>query len=448
MSDKYTLYPYQRNGVDFIINTKRLIVGDDMGLGKTLQSIAAVDEVNAKKILVLAPKALLFSWRNEIKKFSKDISTTVITGTAAQKKKALSEKVRWYITNHETLLQLKSYPQLCQPWDVIVVDEFHNYMNRKAKKVAAIKQLKSEYFIGLTGTPILTKPDQLWSQLNIVAPKSFRSFWKWVDQYCQKQFNPYSQYTPIISGVLDTDAYKQMLAPYFIRRTKEEVLLDLPEKIYKDVPLQLSARQKKLYDSMMADMIVEDGDDFHKSGTILEKIIRLRQICLDPRILPELSITERGVKTEALLEIIQNTEGQIVVFTSFKSYANLIASELKALKISYELLTGDTPQEGRAAQLDRFTSGKSKVFIGTIKAGGVGLNLQNASLLIFMDKDYSPAINSQTEARIHRIGQKNAAIIMSLYTENTVDEKMEKMLEARKNMIGAIITPTALYEEL
>jgi SNF2 family DNA or RNA helicase len=195
-------------------------------------------------------------------------------------------------------------------------------------------------------------------------------------------------------------------------------------------------------------MIVECGDEFHKSGTVLEQIIRLRQICLDPRILPEVGIDKPGVKTEALLNIIESSDNQIVIFSSYKTYANLIAAELKKRKISYELLTGDTKQSVRVGQLKRFQEGKSKIFLGTIKAGGVGLNLQCASTLIFTDKDYSPAINEQSEARIHRIGQKNAAEIITLYTKDTVDELMEEMLEARGAMINGIITPTKMWQEM
>lgn len=448
MIKKYALYPFQEEAVNFLISKRRAINGADMGLGKTLQSIAAADRVGAKKILVLAPKALLFSWKNEIEKFSDNPTCSVCIGTAAQKKKAFEATVRWYITNHETLLQIQSYPKLMQKWDLIVVDEFHNYMNRRAKKTLALKKLKSDYLFGLTGTPILTKPDQLWSQLNIIAPHNFRSFWNWVKLYCATKFNPFSGNADIVTGVLDVEKYKEMLAPYFIRHTKEEVLEDLPDKIYNEVPLQLNDKQQKLYKSMKKDMIVENGDDFYKSGTALEKLIRLRQICLDPRLLPELNITEKGVKTEALINILTSSEEQFVVFTSFKSYANLIAQELKDLGITYELLTGDTPTAERAVQVERFRAGQSRVFIGTIKAGGVGLNLQTASNLIFMDKDYSPAINAQTEARIHRIGQKNAAVITTLYTLGTVDELMEKMLAARGEMIDSVITPTMLYEAL
>lgn len=445
---KYTLYPYQQEGVEFITQTKRLIVGDDMGLGKTLQSIASADKVGAKRILVLAPKALLYSWQKEIEKFSDDARTSVITGTAAKKRDAIKAKARWYITNHDTLVSADKFPELLHYWDLIIVDEFHNYMNRKAKKTLAVKKLPCEYFIGLTGTPILTKPDQLWSQLNIIAPKQFASYWNWVNQYCAQKANPFSKHTPIVTGVMNADVFKNMLAPFFIRRTKEEVLTDLPDKIYKPVPLKLNDKQRVLYKSMMVDFTIEEGDEFHKSGTVLEKIIRLRQICLDPRILPEVDIKEKGVKTEALLEIVTSSEEQMVIFTSLKTYANLISKELKVLKISHELLTGDTPQKDRENQLTRFQQGKSRIFVGTIKAGGVGLNLQNASTLIFMDKDFSPAINAQVEARIHRIGQKNVPNIITMYTEGTVDEVMEKMLKERGDMIDSVITATDLYARL
>lgn len=418
------------------------------GLGKTLQSIATADEIKAKRILVLAPKALLYSWQKEIEKFSEDSRCSIITGTAAKKRDAIKTKARWYITNHDTLVSLEKFPDLMNYWDLVVVDEFHNYMNRRAKKTLALKKLPCEYFLGLTGTPILTKPDQLWSQLNIVAPKQFSSYWNWVNQYCTQKMNPFSKHTPIVTGVLSAEAYKDMLAPHFIRRTKEEVLTDLPDKIYKQVPLKLNDKQRLLYKSMMVDFTVEEGDEFHKSGTVLEKIIRLRQICLDPRILPEVDVKEKGVKTEALLDIVTSSEEQMVIFTSLKTYANLISKELKALKISHELLTGDTPQKDRENLLTRFQQGKSRIFVGTIKAGGVGLNLQNASTLIFMDKDFSPAINAQVEARIHRIGQKSVPNIITMYTEGTVDEVMEKMLKERGDMIDSVITATELYANL
>lgn len=404
--------------------------------------------MEAKKILVLCPKALIYGWKSEIERFATNTKTTEITGTAAQKRKAWKVNANWYITNHETLLQLEKYPEFNKQWDLIVSDEFHNYMNRKAKKTLALKKLKSDYFLGLTGTPILTKPDQLWSQLNIIAPKSFKSYWKWTDEYCKKKTNPFSQYTPIIDGVLNEEQFKGMLAPYFIRRTKEEVLTDLPDKIIKKIPLKLNKEQDKLYKQMKKEMVIEYGEEFHKSGTVLEQIIRLRQICLDPRILPEVGVDKPGVKTEAILNIVESSDNQIVIFTSYKTYANLIAAELKKKKITYELLTGDTKQKDRVGQLKRFQEGKSRIFLGTIKAGGVGLNLQCASTLIFADKDYSPAINEQSEARIHRIGQKNAAEIVTLYTTGTVDELMEKMLEERGAMINGVITPTTMWKEM
>lgn len=415
------------------------------------------NKINASKILVVCPKALQVNWYNEIKKWADKNSVGVCTGTYQNRSATLDEDFNWYIVNYAMLRPVKKnnkwlpkYPQLTsREWDLIIFDESQNLMGRKSQQTRGAKKLKCEYLIELTGTPILTKPDQLWSQLNIIDNKKFSSYWAFVEEYLSTTMNPFSPRTPLITGVKDKEKFKDMLSNHMIRTTKEEVLPELPPKIYKTVPITLEGTQKKLYTQLEKEMVLECDKDMLKVGTVLEQQLRLRQLCLDPKIvIPDTKA--KSIKTEMILNYLDNIEDQAVIFTSFKSYANILYEALnstKKFKGKVGLFTGDTPDSERERIIREFKKGNLLLFLGTIKAGGVGLNLQTASELIFTDKDWSPKINEQVEDRVHRFGQVKSPIITSFVCENTVESDLEKVLSKRNDMINSVIVSSNILEE-
>jgi len=448
------LRPYQEEDIQEMIKRKKVINANDMGLGKTIEAIEAANRIKAQRILVVCPKALMWSWQEAIGWNANKSVTAVISGTTAKKKYWAESEANWYITTYASL-RLESvgnkkkfkYDRFEKEWDLVIFDESQNLSNRKALHVAGVKKLKTSYLFQLTGTPIMIQPGQLWQQLNLLDKETFSGYWKFVEKYLSTTTNIFCPSMPLISGVANESVFKDMLAPYMIRRTKKEVLTELPEKIYSEVIVKMDTKQRKQYDQMEKEMLVVMAhDEVFMASTALEQQMRLRQICLDPSLILG-SEGAPSAKTEALLEYVDSIDisDQIVIFTEFRSYAYKL-QELLSKKYKTCVFTGETKDQERKSMLHGFEKGDIRIFIGTIRAGGVGLNLQTSSILIFMDKSWNPKLNEQVEDRINRMGQKGIPQIVSFITKDSVEEDLEKVLKKRNRIINRIIVSTELYQ--
>ena len=449
-------YDFQTIDTAMMARIPNPINANDMGLGKTIEIIGYINKFKPKKTLIVVPAALKYNWESELQKWC-DLSYVGTNYNEAKKRhKALAEKANIYVVNYE-MLDVVKYPELFETeWDLVVCDEAHKLKNLKTKwsrhltgnsrgakyKVAKLPRKKT---ILMTGTPLANNPLELFSLLHIQNPIEVSNRDMFVQNFCETAYNPFGR-EPLVVGVKNTEALHKMIAKYMFRRTKEDVL-DLPDKIYQNIEIQLSKDQQKYYKQLVKDYFVEREEnlDYLEVNTGMELALRLRQICLDPRIL---GLKGTSTKTQTIVELVQDTSQQIVIFTSFKTYANILKEELEKVGISISMYTGDTKHADRQKSIEDFQKGRNQVFLSTITAGGVGLNLQNANIVIFADKPYSPHLVKQAEDRCYRNGQKNKVTIISIVNRATVEDDIEYILQDKQNIIDQVIVEREIVERL
>jgi SNF2 family DNA or RNA helicase len=441
--DKH-LYDFQTVDVEMLKNMKRVINGNDMGLGKTIEVISALKEIKAKKVLIVAPASLKYNWGKEINKFSDFSYVTTDYKQMKYRKEELTKDVEIYIVNYE-MVRKDKYPELFNTkYDVIVADEAHKLKNPSTKAVKGFMELNSEYLWLLTGTAITNTMEDLWGLLHILDEKMFTNKFNFIEQFCITTFNPFGR-APLIVGNKNTEELQSILSLYMFRREKENTL-SLPDKIYQDIYVKLEGKQKKIYDDLEKQSWTEfSNGELYKIDNAISLLLRLRQTTLNPSIIGG---KDESVKTSTLLDILEDTNKQVIIFSWFKGYIDILYNKLKDKGYSISKMTGDTPHKDRRKAVDNFVNGKNQLFLATIESAGVGLNLQNASTVIFMDKPYSPHLVKQAEDRVYRNGQKNKVHIISIIAENTVDEDIERILKRKQDNISEVIAVREIFENI
>ena len=336
-------------------------------------------------------------------------------------------------------------PELTQmSWLHIIVDECHRMKNRKAQQTRALKNIKNvEYKTALSGTPVINAPYEFWSVLNWIKPSAFKSYWKFYQQYTDFEIDPRGFHK--VKGPKEAESLLEAIDPFYVRRLKVDVLKDLPEKYYTEIEVELTTVQKRAYKTMQDHMISWIGkqeEETLAAPVVIAQLTRLMQFAVAYGELEgeKLVLTEPSAKLDVLLDLLEdNPKEQFVVFTRFKGFVDLASKKFSSLGISHVALTGDTPQEDRGRIVDEFQEGRHRVFIGTIAAGGVGITLTNASTVVFIDRDWSPALNSQAEDRLHRIGQKNAVQVIDIIAKDTIDRGRHQKLELKLSWIKQLL---------
>ncbi len=446
-----TLRPYQARGVDWLQFLRAVGIGgllaDDMGLGKTVQALAhiAIEQAEGRldrPALVICPTSLVPNWRMEATRFAPALKVLTLHGPT--RKASFSEIAKYdlVITTYP-LLPRDHKTLMAQEWHIAILDEAQNIKNPASDSSKLVRGLKARQRLCLTGTPLENHLGELWSLFDFIAPGFLgdrRSF--------QGRYR-----TPIEKGG-DTERQSLLarrIRPFLLRRTKDEVAADLPPKTEIPEQIELAADQRAVYESIRLAMhdrvraaIAERG--LARSGiVILDALLKLRQACCDPRLLklPSMKRSNAGsAKFERLMELLPEmlAEGRsILLFSQFTEMLGLIEQALTAATIPYVLLTGDT--RDRATPIRRFQSGEVKLFLISLKAGGVGLNLTAADTVIHYDPWWNPAVEDQATDRAHRIGQDKAVFVHKLSTLGTIEEKME-ILKSRKRDLAAGILDT------
>ncbi len=441
---KATLRPYQKDGLGWLQFLRKYdfngLLADDMGLGKTVQTLAHIlTEKLAgraeRPILVIAPTSLMHNWRHEAAQFTPQLKVLTLHGP---------ERSQYFdqIKDHDLILS--TYPLLArdesvltsQPWHMVILDEAQFIKNSKAKVTLAAHQLKTKHRLCLTGTPMENHLGELWSLFHFLMPGLLGN-----EQQFRRLFR-----TPIENHGNTERAARlaQRVAPFMLRRNKEEVASDLPPKteIIRTVPLE--GKQRDLYESIRLTMHDKVRKAISQKGVnrshiiILDALLKLRQVCCDPQLL-KLDAAKK-VKQSAKLELLMAMlpelleEGRrILLFSQFTSMLSLIEAELHARKINYVKLTGQT--RDRASPIEQFQNGEVPLFLISLKAGGTGLNLTAADTVIHYDPWWNPAVESQATDRAHRIGQDKPVFVYKLLTEGTVEERIQEM-QARKRQLA------------
>ena len=461
-----SLYDFQKVGVQFLANRGSAILADEMGLGKTVQAIVAATRLCPKgRKLVVVPATLVENWVDEIEKWTPDNDGAtvyfIVGGTTKQTRLDTIEEVReddncWLVVSWEVMRMHATPPKRGKQktgmelmgihFGVCIADEAHRMKNRKALQTLAIKGLNTEHRFALTGTPIMNRPDELWSLLHWMEPKVFTSYWRFFEDFVDYQDGYFGKE---ILGSKNEKELGKVLAPRMIRRLKSEVFTDLPPKIYKTIYVDLLPEQQRAYDEMVNYFVTQlENGEIVSATAVIAQVIRLKQICVSLALLSE--DVPHSKKIDALMEMVEGAGNQkMVVFSQFSKATDIVHDKLVKEKIPHAYLTGSRSfvydgekahKKSRGDVIKWFQKDAAiKLFVGTTQAGGVGITLTAAQTVVFLDKMWTPADQAQAEDRLHRIGQRGSVYVVSLLARNTVEEHIENMLKSKSSMIASIL---------
>ena len=447
MSLAGTMRGYQRTGYRWLRTLEAYglggILADDMGLGKTLQILAVLlsarEEGKDETSLVVAPASLVFNWGEEIRSYTPELSCGFITGTQEERREKL-EHYREYdviITSYDLLKRdIENYED--KEFYYQIIDEAQYIKNHTTAAAKAVKAIKSHTRYALTGTPIENRLSELWSIFDYLIPGYLYGY-----DVFRNDFE-----APIVKNEdqMVLERLQRMTAPFILRRMKENVLKDLPEKLEENCYVRFEPEQQKLYDAqvlyMKQQIAMQDAQEFQKNKIqILAELMKLRQICCDPGLCFE-NYKGESSKLEACVELLQSAvEGghKILLFSQFTSMLDLIARRLEKDGISFYTITGATPKEKRLQLVKAFNTDDTKVFLISLKAGGVGLNLTGADVVIHYDPWWNLAVQNQATDRAHRIGQTKVVVVYRLIAKGTIEEKIQELQESKRALSEQII---------
>lgn len=415
------------------------ILADEMGLGKTLQSITFISSLEEGASLIVCPTSLLYNWKEEFEKFAPSLKILVMSGGPNERQENF-EKLQDYdvvITSYNILTRdIESYEKI--NFTAIIVDEGQNMKNPLSQRAKAMKRLNGRNKFVLTGTPIENALTELWSIFDFVMPGYILNRKKFQMKYeipIVKDENPKA-----------LQELRCRIMPFILRRLKKDVAGELPPKIEKTIKVDMTPEQKDVYVTYVKMFKEEieniDLDDFNKGKMkIFSALTRLRQICCHPNSFLMDYNGDSG-KFEAFYDILGSSieEGhKILVFSQFTSVLSIIEKEFRKQHIAYSYLDGSVPSEQRMKLVKEFNSGDNKVFLISLKAGGAGLNLTSADVVIHFDPWWNPAVEDQATDRAHRIGQKNTVEVIKLITKGTIEEKVLMLQEKKKQIIRDVI---------
>ena len=446
------LRDYQKTGFEWLKTLSDFgfggILADDMGLGKTLQVLSLLlsekesSPEASRPSLIVAPTSLLYNWISEAENFTPDLSMRIIDGNKAQREIQLDslEGVDVLITSYSMVRNdIESY--MGMDFKYCILDEAQHIKNPASKTARAVKLIKSKNRFALTGTPIENSLVELWSIFDFIMPGFLYS----ISGFREKFEKPLSS----DSGGTAVEMLKKHISPFMIRRIKNDVLTELPEKIENKLSLDLSKEQKKVYMAYLGKIKDEIGSEISENGfgrsqmKILAGLTRLRQICCDPAVFLD-GYSGGSGKLEVLDELLDELiEGghRILLFSQFTSMLGRIEKMLVQKGVDYFYLDGSTKSQDRLKMADAFNSGEKSVFLISLKAGGTGLNLTGADTVIHFDPWWNPAVENQASDRAYRMGQKNVVHVIKLITKGTIEEKIYNLQQKKREMIDSIIKP-------
>ncbi len=450
-----TLRPYQQQGLNWLQFLREYqlagILADDMGLGKTVQALAHILlEKEAGRAdcpsLVIAPTSLMFNWRHEAKRFTPQLKVLVLHGPQRKNHFPAIADHDLIITTYPLLVRDKD-KLLAYHYHLAILDEAQVIKNPKSQASRAANDINARHRLCLTGTPLENHLGELWSLFDFLLPGLLGN---------SKQFRHIFR-TPIEKHANQTKAEKLgcRIRPFLLRRTKQQVATELPPKTQIVQSVILSGKQRELYETVRLAMHRRVREAIERQGlarshiVVLDALLKLRQVCCDPRLvkmdtactalLTPLSKMEQSAKLVMLMELLPEMveEGRrILVFSQFTSMLKLIANELNDANIAYVTLTGQTRDREKPVQ--QFQDGKVPLFLISLKAGGVGLNLTAADTVIHYDPWWNPAVERQATDRAHRIGQQQAVFVYKLICEGTLEEKILAMQQRKQTLADGL----------
>ena len=431
------------------------ILADDMGLGKTVQLLCVIcsylekHKNNSKPILVVCPSSLCLNWQNEIEKFTSNVSSIVIHGTLEEREKSIKNIPEYNvaITSYELLKRdLEEYKKYNYEFKYIIADEAQYIKNNNTQNAKAIKSITAETRFALTGTPIENSLSELWSIFDFIMPGYLFGYRKFKELY----------ETPIVRDN-DENAIqklKKLIEPFILRRIKGEVLTELPDKMITVLNSQMLEQQQEIYLSYLSQARKNAMEEIKENGIeksqikILALLTRLRQICCHPGLFIENYKGGSG-KLNQCIEIVKDaiqSGHKILLFSGYTAMFEIIEKELKKEEIEYLKLTGQTKVSDRINLVDEFNNNPDKkLFLISLKAGGTGLNLIGADMVIHYDPWWNLSAENQATDRTYRIGQKRNVQVYKLITKNSIEEKIYDLQKRKEALIDNMISTNQTF---
>lgn len=425
-----TLRDYQVSGFEFFKTLSDYqfggILADEMGLGKTIQTIAFLLSNKDKKSIVITPTALIYNWKNELEKFAPTLKVGLLHAAKSEREKILDN-----IDNYDVILttyttyknDIDKYKNI--NFDYCIIDEAQNIKNPDAIITKAIKNVNAKVRFALTGTPIENNLMELWSIFDFIMPGYL---------YNKSKFK-----SIFVNNDKNIIELKNLIKPFILRRTKKEVITELPDKIEQKIIIDLEKEHKRAYKgyvNLITRKIKENNQD---NITVFSYLTKLRQLCLSPELMVK-NYQGKNSKLDVLINIINDSSDEkILVFSQFTKVLEVIGKRLNEENISYSYLDGKTSAKDRVKLVEEFNTNNNKAFLISLKAGGTGLNLTSANIVVHFDPWWNPAVEDQASDRAHRIGQKNVVNVIKLIAKGTAEERVINLQETKKELIEDVI---------
>ncbi len=451
------LRPYQVNGYHWIRTLKQCgfggILADDMGLGKTLQALTfLLSEKEAGKrgdelrTLIITPASLVYNWEKEISRFTPDLRCKVISGSVSERKELLAQAsgedpamdADVWITSYDLLKRdIVGYENLTFANQII--DEAQYIKNHNTQASKTVRLIHSGFRLALTGTPIENRLSELWSIFDFLMPGFLLGYQGFRETYEEA----------VVRGTDSeaTERLRTLVHPFILRRLKRDVLLELPDKLEKSISVHLEGEQRKLYDAyaqrLRMFLAKQSPDEFRQNKLeLLRELTRLRQLCCGPSLFLE-NYKGENAKLDTCMELVkQAIDGghKLLLFSQFTSVLDEVEKALKKEHIKNLRIDGSVSKEERMRRVEAFNQGDIPVFCISLKAGGTGLNLTAADIVIHFDPWWNVAAQNQATDRAHRIGQKNTVMVYELIAENTIEEQIQNLQKSKQDLAEEILS--------
>ena len=435
------LRPYQVAGFQWLSALCDMgfggVLADEMGLGKSVQMISLLVARRGRgESLVVCPASLVYNWVAEFEKFAPELDVAPVVGTAPERRVIRRERHEVLVTSYDLLRRdVEDYAAMdfwCE-----VLDEAQYIKNHETLAARAVKVVPARHRFALTGTPIENRLSELWSIFDYLMPGLLGSHDRFRERYED----------PILEGDARTaERLHAAIGPFMLRRRKRDVLRDLPDKLEQVVYARLDGEQRRLYaaheQALRLSLTREGDDEFGREKIqVLAELTRLRQICCDPRLVYD-DYDGPSAKLDTIVSLVErvvDAQAKALVFSQFTSYLDLIARRLDAEGIAYYVLTGSTPKRRRLEMVDAFNGDDTPVFLISLKAGGTGLNLTGASVVVHADPWWNAAAQNQATDRAHRIGQTREVTVYKVIARDTIEDRILELQEAKTDLAEQVV---------
>lgn len=440
------LRDYQHDGFTWLARLAHWGVGaclaDDMGLGKTLQAIAVIlSRCDVGPTLVIAPTSVCLNWASEVERFAPNLTVKTFGSGDRQQLLDALEPRDLLVCSYGLLQQEDVAAMLAQvTWQTIVLDEAQAIKNQDTKRSQAAMALQGNFKIITTGTPIENHLGELWNLFRFINPGLLGS----LDSFNQR----FAYAIERDQNESAREALRRLIQPFILRRTKGQVLKELPSRTEITLQVELSTQEMAFYEALRQEAVDKLSDSDAPAGQkhlqVLAEIMRLRRACCNPKLVrPELGIASTKLEQfgEVLEELLDN-DHKALVFSQFVDHLKILREYLDGRKIAYQYLDGSTPAKQRQKRVEAFQRGEGDVFLISLKAGGTGLNLTAADFVIHMDPWWNPAVEDQASDRAHRIGQQRPVTIYRLIAQNTIEDKIVALHQVKRDLADNLLAGT------